>query len=193
MGVVANPSLVIVRAEDSRHGQFIRRYLRKLGLRNHAMRILTAPAGEGSAEQWVRNNFVMDVQSYRIRKAETKLVVMIDADTHTVEQRLRQLDESLHQAGISLRDDDVKNIARLVPRRNIETWILCISGRVVGEDENYRYERHDWTELIRNGVDTLDAWTRRNATVPESCVHSLRLALPQLRKLDPKKTQADRG
>lgn len=182
---MANPSLVIVRAEDSRHGQFIGRYLRRLGLRNHAMRILTAPAGQGSAEQWVRNNFVIDVQSYRSRAAETKLVVMMDADTHIVEQRLRQLDESLRRAGISLRDDDEKNIVRLVPRRNIETWILCISRRVVGEEENYKYEQSDWAELIRNGVDTLYAWTRLNATIPESCVDSLRLALPQLRKLDP--------
>jgi hypothetical protein len=149
------------------------------------MRILTAPAGQGSAEQWVRNNFVIDVQSYRSRAAETKLVVMMDADTHTVEQRLRQLDESLRQAGVSLIDEDAKNVARLIPKRNIETWILCVSGRVVDEATDYKYERHDWTELIRQGVQTLYDWTRPNPTLPASCIDSLWDAIPQLRKLEP--------
>jgi hypothetical protein len=127
----------------------------------------------------------MDVQSYRSRKAETKLIVMIDADIHSVEQRLRQLDESLRQAGVSLSDEDAENIARLIPKRNIETWILCVSRRVVDEATDYKYERDDWTELIREGVPALYDWTRPNATLPASCVKSLRDAIPQLRKLEP--------
>jgi hypothetical protein len=110
---------------------------------------------------------------------------MIDADTHTVQQRMGRLDQALHEAKVASVDDAHEAIARLVPKRNIETWILCENGIAVDEATDYKYARHDWTQLIRKGVDTLYCWTRLNATVPESCVDSLRLALPQLLKLDP--------
>lgn len=87
MGVVAKPSQIILLVEDTRHQQFIFGYLRRLGIGRHAMRFERSPSGEGSAEQWVRERFAIEVGACRGRHAETKLIVLIDADTFTVQQR----------------------------------------------------------------------------------------------------------
>jgi hypothetical protein len=187
MGIVPRPSQVILLVEDGRHEQFIVRYLRRLGLKDRDLRISKSPQGRGAAESWIQKQFAAEVKAYRTRQARvaTKLVVVIDADRNTVQQRFRHMDQALQQAGVPSIEDDKEDIARLVPKRNIETWILCENGMAVDEDTDYKQTRNDWAELIRNGVDRLLSWTRPNATVPESCVDSLRLALPQLRKLDP--------
>jgi hypothetical protein len=79
MGVVAKPSQVILLVEDRHHEQFICRYLRKLDFGRHAIRIVKSPSGAGSAEQWVRERFAIEVEEYRSRKAKTKLIVLVDA------------------------------------------------------------------------------------------------------------------
>jgi hypothetical protein len=183
---MAKPSRVIVLVEDNRHQQFIRNYLRRAGLDSHAMRFIQSPSGRRSAERWVRDRFAVEVAEYRRRQthAETKLVVMIDADTYSVEQRLAQLDQVLSEMGVTPIDTHIEQIARLVPRRNVETWILCLNDSRVDEITDYSGAHNDWTALIRSGVATLYAWARPNAVVPASCLPSLKLGLRELLKLD---------
>jgi hypothetical protein len=180
---MAEPSQIILLVEDSRHQQFIFGYLRKLGFGTHAMRIEKSPSGEGSAERWVRERFAIEVEACRGRQAETRLIVLIDADTHTVQQRISQLDQALRDAGAPLIPNDSKEIARLVPKRNIETWILCLNEGQVNEDDDYKRTRDNWTELIRSAVSTLYVWTRPNAAVPPSCVESLEIGIRELQRL----------
>ena len=183
MGVVSRPSQIILLIEDNCHRQFIYRYLRKLGYEPHAMRVMESPSGAGSAEQWVRERFPIEVEACRIRQAETKLIVLIDADTLTVQQRSAQLDRALHDAGAQPIPNDTRDIARLIPRRNVETWILCLNDVPVNEDTDYKRTRDDWAELVRTAVDPLYAWTRPNAAVPQSCVESLRTGIRELERL----------
>ena len=57
-------------------------------------------------------------------------------------------------------------------------------GDVVEEGENdYKGTRSDWDDLIPP-ANTLYAWTRRNAQIPDHCVPSLRHAIAELRRLD---------
>jgi hypothetical protein len=78
---------------------------------------------------------------------------------------------------------DDPEIARLVPKRNIETWILCLNDVEVNEDTDYKRTRDNWNELISPAVSTLYRWTRPRAAVPASCVESLQLGIGELRKL----------
>jgi hypothetical protein len=183
---VARPSLVIVLVEDSRHQQFVRRYLRRCGLEQHAMRFVPYPAGARSGEQWVRERFAVEVEAYRRRRAhaETTLIVLIDADDLSVQERLAQLDRCLDEARAARVRPDVEQIARLVPKRNIETWILCLNDVPVDEETDYKRTRNDWTTLIRSGIETLYGWTRRNAQPPVSSISSLRLGVAELKRLD---------
>lgn len=182
MGLVAEPSQFILLVEDTLHQQFIYRYLR---LRHgaHAMRVVKAPSGEGSAEQWVRERFAVEVEACRGRQAETRLIVLIDADTRTVQQRLAQLDKALRDAEVPLIPDAREEVARLVPKRNIETWILCLNDVQVNEDTDYKRTRDNWTELVRPAVNTLYVWTRPRTAVPASCVESLQIGIGELQKL----------
>jgi hypothetical protein len=183
MGVVAKPSQVILLVEDSHHEQFIFRYLRKLDYGTHAMRIVKSPSGAGSAEQWVRERFPIEVEAYRGRQAETKLIVLIDADTRSVRQRILQLDQALLEAGAPPISDNDEGIARLVSKRNIETWILCLNEVQVNEDTDYKRARDNWSEIIRTAAGTLYLWTRQRAPLPSSCVESLRIGIRDLRKV----------
>jgi len=181
---MAKPSQVIILVEDRRHQQFLRGYLRRVGLEPHAFRFVPTSSGTGSGEQWVRERFPIEVESYRRRQAETKLIVVIDADNRSVQERLAQLDQKLREAGATpIRPRD-EQIARLVPRRNVETWILCLNGTPVDEETNYKNDGHDWLRLIRSGIETLYAWTRPHAPVPASCVASLQLGVVELGRLD---------
>jgi hypothetical protein len=177
------PSQIILLVEDDRHQQFLFRYLRRVGLGIHAIRIVKSPSGAGSAEQWVRERFPIEVEACRTRQAQTKLIILIDADKYTVQQRIQQLDQTLQQAGMAPIDNGAEDIARLVPKRNIETWILNLNDVVVDEDADYKGPRVDWVDLIRVAIGKLYAWTRPNSAVPMSCVASLQTGIRELQKL----------
>jgi len=182
---MARPSRVTVLAEDRRQQQLIFRYLRRVGLEIHAIRLV--PLSAGSGEQRVREQFPKELSEYRSRntRAATRLIAVTDADVFSVEERLAQLDRRLREDGVDPIRMDTDQIARLIPKRNIETWLSCLNGNAVGEGEvDYKRTRHDWDDLIQPAADTLYAWTRPNAQIPDLCVPSLRHAIGELRRLD---------
>jgi len=180
---MSSPSQIILLLEDSRHQQFIYRYLKRLGFGTHSMRVEKSPSGAGSAEQWVRERFAIEVEARRSRQAGTKLIVIVDADLHSVRQRIGQLDQALQEAGVPIIADDANEIARLVPKRNIETWVLCLNGDVVDEFADYKGARDSWTSLTHVASEILYSWTRTNAVLPTSCVESLRFGIGELRRV----------
>jgi hypothetical protein len=182
-GSVPNPSQVVILAEDQRHSSFVRSYLKKRGFLNHQITVEPLPAGRGCGEQWVRERYGKSVGACRWRsaRAQTALVVIVDADIGSVERRTRQLSDGLVQDDIMRRSDE-ERIAHLIPKRNIETWILCLSGNQVDEDSDYRAEKIDG-KIVSAAAVFFD-WSRRNAQVPPRCVPSLRLAIPEIRRLD---------
>ena len=142
----------------------------------------------GSGEQWVRERFPVEVTAFRRRstRAETKLIVVIDADNFTLPERLAQLDQKLREEGVELIRMDVEHaaVARLIPRRNIETWILRLNAVEVNEEADYKGTRNDWTELIRPAAETLYAWTRPSTQLPKNCIPSLQYGVAELRRLN---------
>lgn len=163
----------------------IYRYLKKHGLNGHQMTFRPSPPGAGSAENWVRNEFAVEVGAYRSRqtRARTELIVVIDADTRTVQQRLSQLDQALLDNGKRAVDTDTERIARLVPKRNIETWILCLNERPVDEETDYKRARNNWSELTVSAAETLFHWTRPSVQLPNNFVDSLRRGIEELVRL----------
>jgi len=179
-----NRSQAIVLVEDEHHKMLLYRYLLRRGLSRYDIRIKPAPVGEGSAEQWIRANFASEVRAHRIRRAKTAaaLIVVIDADAYTLVARLAQLDQELGKVGIpALRPDEP--VARLVPKRNVETWILCLSEQLVEEATDYKETRDDWNDLIPGASQTLAQWTRPNADLPGHCIDSLHRGIGELRRL----------
>jgi hypothetical protein len=132
----------------------------------------------------VRARYAPAVKAYRARaaKAQTSLVVAIDADIGDVARRARQLGESLDAEGLSARTDQAR-IVHLIPRRNIETWILNLNGNMVDEETDFR-RAPGVDNQIESAANTLFEWTRPNALVPPFCVASLRAAIPEIRRLE---------
>jgi hypothetical protein len=178
---MSKPSYVIAVVEDSHHKMLIYRYLLKRGILQHQIRLERSPTGRGSAENWVRSRFVKEIGIYRARHGRTMLIVMIDADVGTVQHRLRQLDEALRDETIAPISVD-ERIMRLVPKRNVETWILCLNGHVVDEDTDYK-NGNSWTARIVTAAESLAEWTRPHAELPEHCTDSLRLGIRELSRL----------
>lgn len=180
---MSKPSFVIVIAEDERHEMLVRRYLRRCGIRAHQVRYRRSPSGEGSAESWVRANFAKEVSAYRTRqtRAATALILMIDADTHSVRERLTQLDQGLIDRRMPVVADE--KIARLVPKRNVETWISCLNGELVDEETDYKWGRNDWNDFIPAAVEMLFQWTCQPHRQPINCVDSLRSGIIELKRL----------
>jgi len=180
-----NPSCVIALVEDEHHEMLLRRYLKRYGLNEHKMRMNRSPSGQGSAEAWVRKEFPKEVKEYRRRQAsaQTGLIVMIDADAHSVQERLNQLDQALTTTAQQAVGEQ-ERIAQLVPKRNVETWILCLNnGPDLDEDTNYTREGHNWHDLIPPAAETLFRWTRWPDELPAHCLGSLRIGVRELRRL----------
>ncbi len=138
----------------------------------------------GGNDGWVLARFADELHACRQRakKAKTLLVVLIDADKHTVDERRAELNERLLWAD---REPILENdpLALLIPRRHIETWISALLGQIVNEAETYKTRTQPSKAQIRNAAQTLFDWARENAHPGQSCVPSLATALPQWRKI----------
>jgi hypothetical protein len=186
---MSSPSFVFVLAEDQRQKQFIYRFLVKAGVGPRHMRIEVSPSGEGSAEQWVRNNFARQARKCRARNAHnsTGMLVVLDADKCSVQEHLSELDAALAAENQPKLDPVSDPIARLIPKWSIETWILFLSsngdsGAPISEDAAYKSSRTEeqWNELISLASATLYALSRSSAALPANLIDSLRCGLQEI-------------
>jgi hypothetical protein len=128
---------ILVLCEDRQQEVFARHFLKIRGF-NGTIRFLPCPDGSQSAEQYVRLCYPKEVKAYRSKASYLSigLVVVIDADKKTVDERLKQLDDALIEDSQQIRQPD-EAIAIFVPKRNIETWIHYLRGQAVDEETEY--------------------------------------------------------
>ena len=121
-------------AEDSAGQRLLRDIARKL-FDARSIQTIPFPAGQGCGEQYVREHYPGEVKKQRAKVgASSCLMVHIDADTGTVQNRIQQLDQELRKNGLAVRSRP-EEIAIIVPRRHTETWLIwCLGGAV---DEQY--------------------------------------------------------
>lgn len=186
---MSSPSLVFVLVEDQRQLQLIYRFLLAAGFRRHQISLELSPSGRGSAEQWVRENFARQTGKCRARniRAATGMIAMLDADTRTVLERLDALDDALVCAGQQPIDRNLDPIARLIPKRNVETWILCLSMGGAGtppidEESDYKPTKNaeEWSALIPPAAETLFKWARTNQALSPDVIDSLARGLREI-------------
>ncbi len=83
---------IVLVCEDTPTDSFVRRFLRSRQFKARDIRTLPLPHGSQSAEQWVRAKYPDQLKAIRSRQ-DAFLIVVIDADRHTTQQRRSQLDE----------------------------------------------------------------------------------------------------
>jgi hypothetical protein len=146
----------------------------------------------GSAFTFVVNSFPAQVNAYRLAKARihTWLIAVVDADTGTVAQRIGEMDRGLNQSQeqrVRTMRVQEEAIARLVPRRNIETWILALNATAVNETKNYKKTdpktEEEWSALIPTAAACFYSLTRQNADLPENLIDSLRHGIDEMHRV----------
>lgn len=147
---------VFVLAEDKRQQDLIYSYFRARGFAPRQIRLIAAPVGETQNVGYVLKRYVVEVELLRRLSYTRGLVVAIDADDFSVEERKTQLNETLAATGKALRVDN-EAIAVVVPRRNVETWLWHLDGNAVDETTNYKgspvRDSHDTTNARRRFAD----------------------------------------
>ena len=83
---------ILVLCEDLQQFVFARLFLKKRGFKGE-IRPNICPPGSQAGEQYVRTQYPVEVKAYRANKGRVSigLVVLIDADTGTLEARLNWL------------------------------------------------------------------------------------------------------
>ncbi len=69
-------------------------------------------------------------------------MVVIDADTRTVQQRQQELQGRLADVGDRPRSDN-EPIVIWIPKRHIETWVAYFSGEPANETDDYKQPMRD--------------------------------------------------
>ncbi len=137
----------------------------------------------GGGVDWVLNEFPKQLHACRQRqkRAQTQLIVLVDADNFSVEDRHRQLCERLKPAGLEGFGKNEPAVL-LIPKHHIETWLCALLGVPVNEDENCKRKKKLKKEDFRKAAETLYDWSRATTPGP-TCVPSLAAALPEWRKI----------
>ena len=134
-------SQIIILCEDKLQEVFVRRFLKAWGVlnRNHKIRVLPYPKGKGSGSGFVVSKFPEELTALRSRSAVTVLIVVIDADDKTVEQRKKELEKALKNAGMPKVADN-ECVCCVIPRWSIDTWLAYLQGKEVSEEKSYKNE-----------------------------------------------------
>ncbi|KYC43046.1 hypothetical protein WA1_13165 [Scytonema hofmannii PCC 7110] len=129
---------IVLLCEDRQQEVFTRYLLNNIGFSTINIRSLVCPKGSQSGEQFVRERYSTEVKAYRSKSSYLSigLVVVIDADNKTVQERLKELDDALKADSQQLRQLN-EAICILIPKRNVETWIHYLQGESVDEEAEY--------------------------------------------------------
>ena len=127
-----------VLCEDKLTHCYIRRFLLAQGISGRKIFPLPLPA-DGCGEQYVRLQFPRYLQVLRSKSFDSNvLVVAIDADKKTLQERKLQLNEACEAANVSVRTETDKMLV-FIPKRNVETWIKYFDGETVDEEQDYAH------------------------------------------------------
>jgi hypothetical protein len=158
---------IVLLCEDSQHEAFVRRFLEETGWDTREIRVQKSPKADGSAEQWVRMQFPIELKEYRQRsqRAASALIAVIDADLKSVQERINELKTECNAKQVEFRNGG-EAVAIAVPRRNIETWIHYLNREQVDEIEEY--PKLDRPRSCRNAVNNLVSLCRTTGLAPDA-------------------------
>ncbi|NER51765.1 MAG: hypothetical protein F6J86_43955 [Symploca sp. SIO1B1] len=174
---------IVILCEDRQQEVFARHFLKKRGFKG-LFRPKICPPGSQSGEQYVRTQYLREVKAYRQNRYRVSigLVVLIDADKLSLQDRLNQLADILREDSQPSRQPD-EAIAVFVPKRNIETWIHYLQGEPVNEIQEYaKFDKDEAS--CKPYVENL-AEQCRSQSLPEDAPESLQAACGELQRLLP--------
>ncbi len=158
-----------VLGEDPFHRTFVGAWLRANGVADRRFVVVEPPAGKSGGYTFVLDRCKIEVQAARLRnrsKAKTRVIVVIDADHNSVQERLAEVKSA---AGTT--DEDIASglVCVLVPKRHIETWVHALGPTDPRVDEKADYKEKK-SEEVKTAARRL-ARLPSAPTEPPSLVH----------------------
>lgn len=172
---------VILLCEDRQIATFLRRFLKERGYKEHDLRVVYAPPGKGSGEQWVRDQYPNELLARR--QKDTVLIVGTDADVMTVAERIGTLDEQCKKEGVAVRTT-TEPVIMAIPKRNIETWCAYLRGENPNETDTYR--KYAYESECKDDVKALDEMCRKQK-LTQPVLPSLKAACVEFGKMPKQK------
>jgi len=174
-------SLTVLLCEDDVQERLVRSYLKECGLNTHPPYLIPRNASRevhGGNVGWVLREFPKELEACRQRhatRANTLLIVVIDADDFAVKDRRSHLQSDVQLAG----NDPV---AVLDPKRHVETWIRAALGHLVNEVDDYKNPQPKKAE-VRTAAKQIYGWVRDKLPAKPMGIPSLIDAMPEWRKI----------
>ena len=175
-------SRTILLCEDDPHAQLVRAYMDRCGLNTREPYLHPRVASRevhGGNVNWVIQEFPKELHACRqrhIAHANTMLIVVADADEFDVAVRRSHLMVLPPPAATD-------PLVILIPKRHIETWIRAALGEQVTEAEDCKKNRPVRKSEVREAARSIHGWARGNPQPSDTCVQSLRDALPDWRRI----------
>lgn len=164
---MSKPAKITILCEDRLQACFVRRFLMNRRWTPRDIRENFNPPGRGSGEQYVRERFPDELKAYRSQASykRTGLIVVIDADTQKVTDRVRAFDSACKGKGVEPRQKNEK-VLYVIPRRNIETWLAYLRGEQVDEETDKKRLKHGHESQCHAEADKLDAMCKAEKLDP---------------------------
>jgi hypothetical protein len=126
----------VLLCEDSQHEAFVRRLVENIAPAGTRPRVEKGPKGRGAGDNWVIRRFPAELAALRRAHRSARLVVMVDGDGHSPQERRAEIDDACRSAGVKPPTAD-EPVLVLVPCRNIESWLAYLRGERVDEGTKY--------------------------------------------------------
>lgn len=124
--------------EDKQSYCYIRYFLIAQGINGRHITPCPFPVA-GCGEQYVRQEFPRYLKALRSKNFNSNvLIVAIDSDNKTYNERIEQLNESCDKVSVARRDKKDK-LLLFIPKKNIETWIKYFDDGQVDEETDYAH------------------------------------------------------
>lgn len=171
---------IILLCEDKQTDSFVRRFFGHRNFGGHDILTLPLPGGAQSGEQWVRKRYPKALRSIRGRQ-RVVLLVVIDADANTTQERRTQLDQECRDQKVSPRSSNDPVIVA-VPRRNIETWFHFLEHKAP-VDETRQYRKLNRESDCSPFAEELHQICHERQSLPRNTPQSLKEACREYPKL----------
>jgi hypothetical protein len=178
---------VVLLVEDEALECFVRRVLLDLSFQTRDIRVKRSPKGRGSGKDWVTKNYPDEVRAHRAKASYQEnigIVVGIDADEETVQERGRALDAVLERSGLEKRRSEEK-FCLIIPKWNIESWLVYLGGEAIDEDKD-DYKNHpsirnvDYPTMADAFVERYRSW--RQGSVDQTTPPSMIAAFEEIKR-----------
>ena len=179
---------IVLLCEDTQQEVFARQFLIGMGWKKSDLRVKKGPRSAGSAEQWVRKNFPIELKLYRKWKQRSALIAIIDADKKDVDvkDRLKEFESECDSRQIPFRSGE-EAVAIAVPKRNIETWIHYLNEGQANENAPKTYNKLERASGCQPAVNELIKLCKGKG-LPENAPASLKAACEDYNlRIKPKK------